>query len=292
MNNNYLDALSRVQEAEAKEKSQQFLAPVVRRGRVRLSVCGIVKDYRLFKHDFEGWGIFRISTNNPDKVHLVEEAPPAMVRDYCKQLLTAPFTLIDEIDGAWYGLQQSTGKRGLLVETPVEIKLLQRPAQFASVIAGFDGTNFWYAAPGKRPPKVAQVLREHLAADLPEDKLAVSGLLQADRVAYKMNLLRKIPKSAYLPNSGMSEKERIELALQQAGARLDSFWGNNQTVASVRFEHEGVMRTVTVRRDNLTVVSSGICLSGRDSDFDLTSVVGVLGSKTRRDTMADDDDDW
>jgi hypothetical protein len=39
---------------------------------------------------------------------------------------------------------------------------------------------------------------------------------------------------------------------------------------------EGLRHTSAVTKTDLTVVSSGICLSGRDRDFDLLSLVGVV----------------
>jgi hypothetical protein len=38
----------------------------------------------------------------------------------------------------------------------------------------------------------------------------------------------------------------------------------------------GERQTSAISKRDLSVVSSGICLSDRDSDFDLTSLVGVI----------------
>ena len=77
-------------------------------------------------------------------------------------------------------------------------------------------------------------------------------------------------------SSRQSDVDRLRRALRHAGAELDSYWRQNDGSCTVRYVVGGDTFSAQVRMDDLTVISSGICLSGRDGDFDLTSLVGVM----------------
>jgi hypothetical protein len=72
------------------------------------------------------------------------------------------------------------------------------------------------------------------------------------------------------------DEKLLRKALQLGGGDLRQFqdrgdyWTVDWTTA------DGTRHTSVIAKTDLAVVSSGICLSGRDRDFDLQSLVGVM----------------
>jgi hypothetical protein len=100
------------------------------------------------------------------------------------------------------------------------------------------------------------------------------GLTPFERTSYDaaLALKRELEKSP--------EERRLEAALRLAGASLEGF-SEQHGVLTVRYLVDGVSHESTVTKNTLEVVSSGICLSGQDRDFDLTSLVSVMREHRR-----------
>jgi hypothetical protein len=81
-------------------------------------------------------------------------------------------------------------------------------------------------------------------------------------------------------------ESRLRHALAKADATLHSFSAVTGTDGAlsqliVEWSEQGqTYRYRSVLDPHLTVVSSGICLSGRDRDFDLTSLVSVMSDES------------
>jgi hypothetical protein len=187
--------------------------------------------------------------------------------------------------------------------------------RFETVLARVDGHTLWYGGPDVRAdPLHAAWLREAAQADeLPEHKpsglpaaarhallldhlrrieqttrqetederaalAAALGVSRAGRARHARNEQEQIPSCRY---TGATLEQRLRRALAMADAQLHSFSelesdsGAPQLLVEwsrqgERFHYRSLLAT------NLTVVASGICLSGRDADFDLTSLVSVM----------------
>ncbi len=81
-----------------------------------------------------------------------------------------------------------------------------------------------------------------------------------------------------------NDEVRLSEALEHAGGKLTSFVKRDE-VFVVRYSVDGVEHVSTIQKDNLAVVSAGICLSGQDQHFDLASLVGVLREAEEGDQM-------
>lgn len=289
---NPLDIINKLAEQEKAQLQQEFIAPFTGNGRVRLRLCGIVREFPIiFKKRREtpraGFGIFKIIE---DVAVFQKIATLDLVRHYCMILPRARFVLTDQQDDQWFGLQLYAGTRKLQTEGPVPLRMVsERSTHFDSVVAAFDGENFWcFEQDISRPAVIAVRLREELGKLTDPDKVSVPGMLTQELLAYKTAWLARKPRNPYDPDSKLSENERIELALAHAGAILQSVTALNATTATVRFQRGHALHSVTVNRKTLEVVSSGICLSGRDREFDLTSLVSVFDEKEQE----NDSDPW
>jgi hypothetical protein len=75
------------------------------------------------------------------------------------------------------------------------------------------------------------------------------------------------------------DEERLREALRVGGGDLRTFNDRGQYWLVEWTTADGERHTSAIAKGDLTVISSGICLSGRDRDFDLQSLVGVIDGR-------------
>jgi hypothetical protein len=173
--------------------------------------------------------------------------------------------------------------------------------RFERVVARVDGRALWFDGPDAlADPMHAEWLRE--AASRPElPEKYRPGLAASERLALLFGHIRQLELDGQLrppagghrnqreqqewlrQQAGRSRLEqRLRYALAKADATLHSFAETANPDGSpgplvVEWSEQGQnYRYRSTIDPNLTVVSSGICLSGHDNDFDLTSLVSVM----------------
>lgn len=293
-----VDPLSLIQRFSADEKnlsSEVFFSAYVPGGKISVKLRGAV--YELTVVDSgplgttSGFGLFQVT--EPGKARCVEQAGRAQIDAYLKLLPRVNMVLVAEFEHHWWGLQANPSDTRFSFSEPVPIRLTSRPAAFQWVYARFDGGSFWYHNDDRRrDPSIARQLREALDDDVPPGDVRVSGATPSELLAYRILFFDKHPTELREQLRGnRSDYERLRDALSHAGARLDAYWDAGQEGSvMVRYVVEGHTHTANIRVNDLSVVSSGICLSGRDRDFDLTSLVGVMRQYHTRRGVPDDDD--
>jgi hypothetical protein len=171
--------------------------------------------------------------------------------------------------------------------------------RFERAIARVDGSRLWFEGPDLTAnPQQAEWLRDAAnQPDAPEKFLA--GLAASQRAAllfwqlHQLELKGEIPplqsQSPRQQQQSLREwaqrsklERELRHALVKADATLHNFThypGENGEAPHLLVEWSARDQTYRYRSmldARLSVISSGICLSGRDGDFDLTSLVNVM----------------
>ncbi len=278
--------LEKLERTERAFLGTAFLAPIVGEGRVQVRIAGVVCQLHVVsqtERDREavqsrpatGWYILRpISIGEAE---IMREATWQEVARYLALFLQVRLVLARKIDQQWLAFPAQRGDARFRVEGPIGLWLAAEDVErFDGVEAAFDGRAFWYVQRDRRSdPAVSAYLRERFAQDSIADRspdvttLLKRGLSREQRDVYAW--LCEPLKQA--------QRDRVEVrlaeALDHAEARLHSYIERDD-VYVVKYEVDGRERISTIRRDDLSVVTAGICLSGQDRRFDLTSLVGVL----------------
>jgi hypothetical protein len=177
------------------------------------------------------------------------------------------------------------------------VRLAEEVQLFDCVRTRCDGAQFWFDEQDMRhDPAAANYLRSALHDRTPPEDLQRRGLTAEQRAAYELNFWQLVlPREAFdasrrnpphrrrtrgpgpgeQPPESDPVRRRLRESLSHAGAELLDYLERADSFR-VSFTVGGRQHTSSVNKDDLTVQTAGICLSGEDQKFDLGSLVGVL----------------
>jgi hypothetical protein len=160
---------------------------------------------------------------------------------------------------------ESDMRQRFKVVKPLVVHLVTEGEMFEQAIIRYQGNACWFEALDRRAdPEIAEILRTHFDQGLSEPLF--KGLTPETRSLYHL-VARHIPKS---------DETRLKQALQLGGGQLQQYRDRGDYWAVDWITADSIHHTSAIAKSDLTVISSGICLSGRDRDFDLQSLVGVM----------------
>lgn len=291
-----IDQLAR---EEDRVRKAEFLAPCVRGGQIRARVSGLIYTFTPQPRDFEGWGVFLPTSDQ--EAELLDAAELPLVGEYLKRLKPLRARLATRLrGGTWlaYPANESDFEQRFGAARPFPVHLVTDGAAFEQVIARADGSAFWFEAIDRRSDPAATVaLRDAFNRQTAADALRFKDMTHEMRVAYAIaqqppgqlieEHLRKRhrPRSLnaqreLIPPDSATEAQRDERRLRQAlavgGGELQGFADRGDYWVVEWTARGGARHRSAISKDELTVISSGICLSGQDPDFDLQSLVGVI----------------
>jgi hypothetical protein len=280
---------------EQQLSEREFLAPCVRGGKVRTSLDKIIYTFTPEPRDFEGWGIFQ--PLDYKIAQLKDEPTLPQMAAYLQLLKPLRLRLVSPLQGqTWLGypINESDMQQRFSKVTPVAVHLVTDGAVFEVIIARFDSSCWWFDEVDRRSdPQVIEQLRDFLRQETPPENIRFAGMTPEVITAYDLawqqtpagQQRRNTRQTAREVNSRPrrrqrhnfnNEERRIEQALRQGGGILDDFRDRGEFWQVEWRTRDGVSHTSAIAKNDLTVISSGICLSGRDRDFDLQSLVGVM----------------
>lgn len=267
------DLIEKTKELEKDFLDTTFLAPV--KGLVVVKLGGMVYRLRAEPEDFEGWAVLKPKDYATARV--ISEPQPHQVYDYLKNYPSLRCILLKKIRGrTWLSLPYnlSDAAQRFKISKPFLVHLVERGGTFEQIKVSYDGLNFWYeSASATASLEKVEKMREELTRKQEEIKL--KDLTREERMAYSFML------SAIKEELLSREERKIRDALKKGGAELSSYLEAEEEYV-VKWKFEGEEYITTVRKQDLAVVSSGICLSGREELFDLTSIVGVMREHEER----------
>lgn len=268
--NDIRDLLKQLSAMEREWRSTEFIAPCVAGGKIRVKISGLVSTLKIEPRDFQGWGIFQ-AVDDSNAV-LITAADPLEIEQYLEQFIAIRFHLAYPLTGqTWlaYPVNEGDAKKRLGKVQPTPIYLVTEGRAFEQIVTRFDGNCCWFAEIDRRSnPETAEQLQLALQQRLEPEELKLKGITPELRTVYSL-AWQQIPEVA-------SEQKRLEKALKKGGGELKQYQDRGDYWTVEWKTGDGEEHWSAIAKSDLTVISAGICLSGRDRDFDLQSLVGVI----------------
>jgi hypothetical protein len=260
--------------AEEEARNTPFVAPHVPDAPVRTLVEGMVLELEPEPADFEGWGVYQA---RDDRAVLQREALIYEREEYLERFPKLRVHLVRRLEGrTWlaYPGNHSDMRQRIGQPRPLLVHLVDGGAPFDGAIVRVAGTVCLYDGPDRRAdPVLARKMRRALGEPTPSDMLDIGGVTPEQWTAYDIEW-RRIERALE-----QTAERRLERALEEAGGELldvregDAYWNVEWRAP------DGTSRYSAIQKDDLTVVSAGLCLAGRDREFDIQSLVGVVDER-------------
>jgi hypothetical protein len=267
--NNLLHSLA---QQELQLQASMFLSPCLKGGRIRTKIAGMIYQFRSTPRDFEGWGIFQ--PIDAKKAILQETADLWQIDEYLKHFATLRVRLVYQLKNqTWiaYPINEADMRQRFGAVRPVVVHLVSEGAVFDVILVRSLGAAFFFeTVDRKADPIHAEALQQGIQALTPVEILKFAGLTPEMRTAYEM-VTKRI---AYFNIS--SDEVRLRDALKTGGGLLDRFYDRGDFWTVEWRTGDGEAHTSSISKQDLTVMTAGICLDDFDTDFDLQSLVGVV----------------
>jgi hypothetical protein len=283
--NNLLYSLA---QQELQLQTTQFLAPCVKQGRIRTRIQGLVYTFTPNPQDFAGWGIFR--PLNTQTAMLQETAEIWQVDEYLQKFPAIRSRLAYCLqDQTWlaYPINEADMRQRFGTVKPIVVHLVTDATTFDMVVVrALGGTFYFDAVDRKADPVHAETLQQGIQALTPIDELRFSGLTPEMLTTYSL-VARQTPDFPVAQTTTSEviadrsrpvrrDERRLRDALAVGGGRLDRFHDKGDFWNVEWRTSDGEEHTSAISKQDLTVITAGICLDDLDEDFDLQSLVGVV----------------
>ena len=244
---------------------------VLARG-VKVNIAGVYCTLRVVPPAVSGVGRVSaaVASRRPSAAQRIGRGAAAISRSVPR----ADLIVSSRDRGQVLALPANWADRRFEISQPVTVQLAEDCDLFDVLAARYDGGQFWFDQVDPRAdPASAAYLRRELTQMTEPQKLARLGLTDGQRRVYAA--MYQSRTTAILADQRHRGELRLTAALAQAGATFRDFNEAGDTYR-VSFAVDGRRHTSVVRKDDLSLLSAGICLSGQDRVFDLNSLVGVL----------------
>lgn len=268
--------IGKLAEQEARLRETTFLAPCVPGGSVRTRVAGLVYTFAPVPPDGEGWGLFK--PLDAERAERVGKPTLMQVDAYLKLFPAFRVRLVLRLQHrTWlaYPANTSDAQQRLGQARPVPVHLVEHASVFEQVVARWDGAAWWFEAPDRRDdPRFAAFLREALKEETEPEALQRRDLTPEMRTTYSLAFTRTATYKARMKHQ--REQARLGEALSFAGGALHDFQDRGDFWLVTWATRDGETHQSAIKKNDLTVMSAGICLDDQDADFDLQSLVSVM----------------
>lgn len=269
--------INKLAEQEKDFLDQEIFAPYIRGGsKILVRVNGVVYKLKTPKFKKDGFGVFKAATANTARKS--REAELYERDEYLQLLPKVDFILVAKL-GRWLGYPANANnfkQRFQQEPTLVHILVADNVEIMNTIEARFDGVHFWFDCIkfGDNIERTENLRTRIEHQEYYATKQIAKGLTPEELKAF--GYAAEFHKEA---NKSKLEK-RLEGEFNRTGAQMEKFVERGENV-EVQWKDGRQKYTSVLNKDDLSVVTAGICLSGGDRKFDLQSLVTVCRQGAR-----------